>query len=203
MGWFDEQIRQRKKDDADTLSEALHDIASAVSGKKTFFQNGNAKNEIDKILAYYGVKSRDLPGSLKDIDAARRNHLTRPHGIMRREVTLCAGWHKDAAYPMLAKMKDGTLTALIPGKFSGYFYTDRQSGQLVKVSKNDENLFNDKAYCFYKPYPLKKLEEKELAGSIFRAINRADIFLLVLIVILTTAISLIVPSVLQNTCFRT
>ncbi len=194
MGWFDEQIRQRKKDDADTLSEALHDIASAVSGKKTFFQNGNAKNEIDKILAYYGVKSRDLPGSLKDIDA-QTEYLTRPHGIMRREVTLCAGWHKDAAYPMLAKMKDGTLTALIPGKFSGYFYTDRQSGQLVKVSKNDENLFNDKAYCFYKPYPLKKLDEKELAGSIFRAINRTDIFLLVLIVILTTAISLIVPSV--------
>ena len=64
MGWFDEQIRQRKKDDADALAEALHDIAGAVSGSRTFFQNGNAKNETDKIIAFYGVKSRDLPGSL-------------------------------------------------------------------------------------------------------------------------------------------
>ncbi len=194
MGWFDEQIRQRKKDDADTLFEALHDIAGAVSGRKTFFQNGNAKNETDKILAYYGVKSRDLPSSIKDTEA-QTEYLTRPHGIMKREVTLSCGWHKNAAYPMLAKRKDGTLTALIPGKFSGYFYTDSQSGQLIRVLKKDEKLFEDKAYCFYKPYPLKKLNEKELAKSLSAAISRADIYWIILTSILITAISLIVPSV--------
>ena len=194
MGWFDEQIRQRKRDDADALAEALHDIAGAVSGSRTFFQNGNAKNEMDKILAFYGVKSRDLPGSLKDEDA-QIEYLTRPHGIMKREVTLQSGWHKDAAYPMLARFKDGTPAALIPGKFSGYRYTERQSGRLVKVSKKDESLFDDRAYCFYKPYPLKKLNEKELAKSIFGAMNRADVCWLVLAGILITAISLIVPSV--------
>lgn len=194
MGWFDEQIRQRKKDDADALAEALHDIAGAVSGSRTFFQNGNAKNETDKILAFYGVKSRDLPGSLKDADA-QIEYLIRPHGIMKREVTLQSGWHKNAAYPMLARFKDGTPAALIPGKFSGYCYTDRQSGRLVKVSQKDENLFDDRAYCFYKPYPLKKLNERELAKSIFGAINRADLCWLVLAGTLITAISLIVPSV--------
>lgn len=194
VGWFDEQIRQRKKDDADTLSEALHDIAGAVSGTKTFFQSGDAKNETDKILEYYGVKSRELPGSLKDADA-QTEYLIRPHGIMKREVTLRSGWYKDAAYPMLAKFKDGTLAALIPGKFSGYYYTDRHSGRLVRVSKKDEELFEDKAYCFYKPYPLKKLDGKELAKNIFGAINRADVCWLVLAGILITAISLIVPSV--------
>ena len=194
MGWFDEQIRQRKKDDADTLSDALYDITNAVSDKKTFFQSGNAKNETEKILEYYGVKSRDLPDSLKDTDS-QIEYLIRPHGIMKRTVELKRGWYKNASYPMLTKLKDGTITALIPGKFSGYFYTDRKSGRFVKVSKKSENLFEDKAYCFYKPYPMEKLSEKELAKNILGAIKPADIFLLVLICILTIAIALIVPCV--------
>ena len=40
MGWFDEQIRQRKDNDKDVFSEALFDIVGAVSGKK-FFVNIN------------------------------------------------------------------------------------------------------------------------------------------------------------------
>lgn len=194
MGWFDEQIRQRKKDDADILSEALYDISSAVYGGKTFFSSGNAKNETDKILEYYGVKSRDLPNSVKDTDA-QIEYLIRPHGIMKRAVTLTCGWHKNAAYPMLAKLKDGTLTALIPGKYSGYFYTNTENGRLIKVTKAAEDLFETGAYCFYKPYPLKKMTEKELSKSVFGAIGRSDIYLLVLISILTVAVSLIVPSV--------
>ncbi len=196
MGWFDEQIRQRKKEDADVLSEALFDITSAVSGKKRFFQTGDAKNEIDKILEYYGVKSRELPSSVKETDA-QIEYLIRPCGIMKRTVTLTCGWHKDAAYPMLATLKDGTLTALLPGRFSGYFYTDRNSGRLLRVTKNTEVLFEEQAYCFYKPYPLKKMGEKELLKNIFGAISRSDICWFVLASVVTVGISLIVPSVYE------
>ena len=161
MGWFDEQIRQRKKYDVDILSDALCDIADAVTGEKVPRTGGNAKDEIDKILEFYGTKSRDLPGSIKDI-GDKAEYLIRYGGIMKRQVTLKRGWHKDAAYPMLARLKDGTPTALIPGKYSGYFYTDKDSGRRVKVTAETEKLFEDSAYCFYKPYPLKKLSEREL-----------------------------------------
>ena len=57
MGWFDEQIRQRKDNDKDVFSEALFDIVGAVSGKKLFVNiNDNRKlikNEIDEILKFY------------------------------------------------------------------------------------------------------------------------------------------------------
>ena len=42
MGWFDEQIRQRKENDESVLSEAVCNIVGAVSGEKVFF---NIKNE--------------------------------------------------------------------------------------------------------------------------------------------------------------
>lgn len=194
MGWFDEQIRQRKKDDADILSDALADIASAVSGTKNSFGNRTAKNEIDKILEYYGVKSRDLPGSVKDADA-QIEYLIRPHGIMKRGVTLKKGWHRDAAYPMLAKFKDGTPCALIPGRFSGYLYYDIETGRQTKVTKNSESLFENDAYCFYKPYPLKALSEKELAKNILGTLTPSDICLFILTSLLALVISLIIPGV--------
>ena len=34
MGWFDEQIRQRRKNDEEVFSEAFVDIADAVLGTK-------------------------------------------------------------------------------------------------------------------------------------------------------------------------
>ncbi len=37
MGWFDEQIRQRKNSDDAVLSEALYDIIGAASGNKVFY----------------------------------------------------------------------------------------------------------------------------------------------------------------------
>lgn len=194
MGWFDEQIRQRKKDDADVLSDALGDIASAVSGTKNYFGNRTAKNEIDKILEYYGVKSRDLPGSVKDADA-QIEYLMRPHGIMKRRVTLTDGWSADAAYPMLAKFKDGTPCALIPGKFSGYLYYDIETGKQTKVTKKSEPLFENDAYCFYKPYPLKTLSEKELAKNILGALSVSDLCLFIFTSLLALIISLIIPSV--------
>lgn len=194
MGWFDEQILQRKKDDEDILAEALHDITDAVSGTKTFFQNGNAKNEITKILDYYGVKTGDLPGSLTEIDS-QIEHLMRPHGIMKRVVRLKEGWHKDVAYPMLAKTKEGVLTALIPGKLSGYFYADEKTGRLTKVSKKTEKMFEEEAYCFYKPYSLNSMDENELTRSILGAISIFDIYWLVVASVLIIAMSLVVPAV--------
>ena len=34
MGWFDEQIRDRKKNDDDAFAEAFANMASAITGKK-------------------------------------------------------------------------------------------------------------------------------------------------------------------------
>ena len=118
MGWFDEQIRQRKNNDNEVFSEALFDIAGAVSGKKFFINiNDNRKvikNEIEEILKFYHLKSRELPASIKETDE-QLEYLLRPYGIMRRKVELKEGWYKKAIGPMLAVRKDdGNAVALIP-----------------------------------------------------------------------------------------
>ena len=53
MGWFDEQIRQRKKEDNAVFAEALQEIAGAVTGEEPFFSDAlsgaNDRGEIERI----------------------------------------------------------------------------------------------------------------------------------------------------------
>ena len=107
MGWFDEQIKERRQYDDDAFSEAFANMASAVMGKrfKAAFTNDRAvtKDAIDEILKYYHVKSREVPDSIKDVNE-QLEFLMRPYGIMRRTVKLEDGWYRDAVGAMLGTL---------------------------------------------------------------------------------------------------
>ncbi len=206
MGWFDEQIRQRKKSDDAVLSESLYDILGAALGNKVFYIPNDStqaiKNEIDKILRYYSVKSRDLPDAIKETDE-QLEYLLRPHGIMRRTVVLKDKWYKNAVGPMLAKKKaDGSVVALIPAKGSGYLFTDLSLGKQVKVTPDNAENFENDALCFYKPFPQRVLTEKELVKYVFNTIPRKDIAVFSVITFTLLLISTLIP-MLYNILFGT
>ena len=138
MGWFDEQIKQRKRNDEAVFEEAFLGIADAVLGSKmsAAFSSDEDKAEdaIGEILKYYHVKPREVPASVKGLND-RLEFLLRPYGIMRRRITLEKGWYQDAAGAMLATRKDdGTVTALLPKGFRGYEFFDSKLGKWEKVS---------------------------------------------------------------------
>ena len=99
MGWFDEQIRDRKQNDDDAFAEAFANMASAVMGKRIEAAiNDNraaTKDAIDEILKYYHVKSREVPDNITDMNE-QLEYLMRPNGIMRRTVKLDKGWAQSA-----------------------------------------------------------------------------------------------------------
>ncbi len=206
MGWFDEQIRQRKNSDDAVLSESLYDIIGAACGNKIFYvpqDNRKAvKNEIDKILRFYHVKSRELPDSVKEIDD-QLEYLLRPHGIMRRIVLLKENWYKNAAGPMLAtKKSDSSVVALIPGRGSAYWFTDTSSGKRMKVTSDTVKLFENEALCFYKPFPQRIISEKELTKYVFNTIPKKDIAVFAVITFAVLLISTFIPT-LYNIMFGT
>ena len=106
MGWFDEQIKQRKRSDDQLFEEAFVRMADAVLDTKMAdaFQTDEAKavGEIGEILKYYCIKPREVPASVKGLDD-RLEYLLRPHGVMRRNVQLHKGWYHDALGAMLAR----------------------------------------------------------------------------------------------------
>ena len=197
MGWFDEQIKQRKKNDEDLFSEAFVGITHAVLGTKVSaaFSNDEAKAQgaIEEILRYYHVKSREVPDSVKGLND-RLEYLLRPNGIMRRNVNLEKGWYKDAIGAVLGTRKDdGSVVAFIPKGLSGYVYFDVTAGKWVKLSKKNESLFEDEGICFYKPFPLGKLTIASLMRYILETLSVADLVLIALATLATTAIGLLGP----------
>ena len=197
MGWFDEQIKQRKKADDEMFSEAFVGIADAVLGSKmsAAFSTDEAKAQgaIEEILKFYKVKPREIPDTVKGLND-RLEFLLRPHGIMRRNVNLDKGWYKDGIGAVLGTRKDdGSVVAFIPKGLSGYVYFDAATGKWVRLNKKTEALFEDEGICFYKPFPLKKLTIATLMRYIVDTLSTADFILVILATLAVSAIGLLSP----------
>ena len=206
MGWFDEQIKQRKQNDNDVFEDSFVNIAGAVmGGRVSAAQNDKrqiAKNAFDEILKFYHVKTREIPDSIKDRNE-QLEYLLRPHGIMRRTVTLSRGWHKDAVGAMLGVCKsDGAVAALIPTGLLGYSFTDEKTGKRVKINRKNHELFEEEAIAFYKPLPLKKLGISDLMRFISGTLSPADFALTGVLTLGITLIGMLFPK-LNNLLFST
>lgn len=199
MSWFDEQIRQRKQSDRETFADSFVNIAGAVMGRKVQVALSDdrqvTKDAVDEILKYYHIKTQDVPDSIKDIDE-QIEFLLRPHGIMRRSVTLTKGWYRDAIGAMLGLRKsDGRIVAFIPTGISGYSYIDPDTGKKARVNRKTEKLFEQDAMVFYKPFPLKKLGIKDLLLYIVQALSTADFVLVAGAALVVTLIGLLTPKI--------
>lgn len=203
MGWFDEQIRQRKLNDDRLFEEAFADIAGAVTGSRVYaalndFQK--SKDSIEEILKFYHVRASELPENIEDINE-QLEYLLRPHGIMRRTVILDKGWYKDAIGAMLAVRKsDGLPVALIPAGISGYTYYDAGSGRYIKINGRNESLFEEEAIAFYSSFPLRKLGIADLMRYIIHTLSISDFVMVGLATLAVTLIGLLTPK-LTNLMF--
>lgn len=181
MGWFDEQIKQRKKNDNDIFAESFVNLAGSVMGTRMTEalkdDRQATKNAIDEILKFYHAKTKDIPDDIKEPEE-QLEYLLRPHGIMRRTVHLTESWYRDAVGAMLGVLKeDGSVVALLPNGLKGYRFLDRKSGKYINVDKKTEKLLEKEAICFYKPFPLKKLGISDLLRYIAETLTVSDFIL--------------------------
>lgn len=199
MGWFDKQIRELKNTDQEVFEDSIFRMAQVVLGKRDADLADDerflTKAAIDGILKYYHYKPTEIPSSVKDADE-QLEYCLRPHGIMRRNVELKAGWYKDAYGPMLAYLKeDGRPVALIPEKILGYYYLDPATGAKVKVNKAVSLGFEEEAICFYRPLPLKKLGIPDLISYMKGCLRVNDVVVFILLTLAVTLIGMITPQV--------
>ena len=197
MGWFENQIQDRRDADQQLLEESFLRIAGVVMGEKDAQRIGDAriitKNAIDEILKYYHYKPSELPESITDPDE-QLDYCLRPHGMMRRSVELKKGWYKDAYGPILAFRKDdGSPVALLPGTITGYTYKDPATGKKIRLNAETEQLFDADAICFYRPLPLKKLGIPDLLLYMKRCVSTSDILMIVFAAISVSGVGLLIP----------
>ena len=197
MGWFDEQIKQRKQNDDAVFSEAFAGIADAVLGSRMSAafssDEARAQSAIDEILKFYHLKPREVPDSVKGLNDTLE-YLLRPHGIMRRMVELEDNWFTDAVGAMLGTRKDdGSVVAFIPRGLKGYVYFDTATGQWIRITRKNQNLFQREAMCFYKPFPLTKLNLASLMRFILDCLSMADLMLVLAGALAVSLVGMLTP----------
>ncbi len=199
MGWFDEQIKQRKISDQEVFEDSFVKIADVVLGNRAS-KDFNASHIVSKeaigdVLKYYHYKPVEIPSEITDLED-QLEFAFRPHAIMHRNVCLEEGWYKDAFGPMLGFDKEtGDAVALLPRGFSGYCFEDFRTGKTIKLNAKTAKLFKKEALCFYRPLPLKKLAIWDLLKYIKGCIAPGDLFLVGLATLATVLIGMIGPRI--------
>ena len=87
MGWFDEQIRLRKRSDQEIFEDSIFLMASTVLGGKGVGALNDrrivAKAAIDEILKYYRFKPTEIPEDIERIESIK--HLQSEHAALMSE----------------------------------------------------------------------------------------------------------------------
>lgn len=144
------------------------------------------------ILRYYHCKPKEIPDRITDLDK-QLEFACRPYGIMHREVILESGWYRDAVGAMLGRKKDGTMVALIPNKTCGYSIVE--NGKKARLNKKTEKLLNQEAFCFYKPFPMKKIGIPALIRYITQCVPVSAKAAVIVMMVISTLIGMISPKV--------
>ena len=201
MGWFDEQIRERMRNDERTFEDAFQQVAGSVLGSRAASRLQDerliARQALDEILKYYHQKPVDIPADIADI-GGQLEYALRPLGMMTRDVELTGGWYRDAYGPMLGFMKQGgAAVALLPDALYGYSFRDPETGAKVRVNRRTAQLLDAQAVCFYEPLPMKKLGIRHLLLYMHKCISLGDFAMILLATLAVMVVGLIQPRVYQ------
>lgn len=201
LDWFEEQIEQRKKKDAELFQEAFADLASVVQGEKTLarlLQNDVKKTTktIEHILHFYRLKTDKIQIRADGFNEQLAEYL-RPLGVMRRDVRLTDGWYKKTIGALLGFTREGEPTALLPRR-NGYVYFDYNKGKWMKIGRKNCRLFREEAVCFYKPFPMKPIGGGTFLKFGFEALDSYDCFRLLAAFLLVSFAGLVTPYVTQQ-----
>lgn len=197
MGWFVDQIKERRAAEQRDLEDSFEKIAGVVLGKQVAAHINDKRiissNVIDSILKYYGCKPIEYPAVIKTGEE-QLDYALRHYGMMRRNVTIEGKWYKDAFGALIAYTKDDqTPVALLPNLISGYSFTDPQTGKRTKVKSKTAKLFETEAICFYQPLPQTKLTIPDLLLYMKNCISLSDLILIVASTLAVTLVGMLMP----------
>ena len=199
MGWFENQIEERRRLDLELLEDSFARAAQVVLGERAAGLLSDkqivTKNTIDEILKYYHYKTSEVPEDITDVTELL-DHSLRPHGLMYRVIELTEGWYKDSYGPIIGFFREeGLAVALLPDKFSGYSYRDPATGNKVRINSKNASLLEVEAICFYRPFPRTRMGIKDLLIYTKNCIVASDVVMIAVSTLAVTIVSMILPRI--------
>ena len=195
MGWFEEQVKTRKKLDAKTFEESFMSLAGiSVPNKEKLSDEAIRENyAITQILSHFHHQMVDIPDSIKTFND-KLNYVLNQVDIEYRKVELNESYVGDGSSPLLMfTFFNNIPVVLFPKGKDKYYYINYSTGKRVYIEASLVNRIELEVYSFYRPLPSTKVSIKEYARYISKSVRPIDIILLVLFSAAASGVGLLVP----------
>ena len=193
MGWFEEQVKKRKKLDEKTFELSFMSLVGLQSGNANKGDQSERENfAIKQILSYYDHQMVDIPSGIKNFKD-KLNFALGQYDIQYHKIELNESYTNDTNNPLLIFTLIDEIPIVLFSRGKNYYYINYNTGKKVKIEASLVNRLEMEAYSFYRPLPSSKLSIKEYMKYIQKSIRLIDIVLLILFSAATAGIGLLLP----------
>ena len=194
MGWFEEQVKTRKKLDAKTFEDSFLSLAGIRTEDQKDLSDETVRENyaISQILSYFHYSMVDIPKKITDFNE-KLNYVLSQCDIEYRKVELNDQYEGDKNSPLLMFTFLNNIPVVLFPKKDKYYYINYQTGKRVYIDAALVNGIELEAYSFYRPLPSKKVSIKEYTKYISKSIRPLDIILLILFSAASAGVGLLLP----------
>ena len=195
MGWFEEQVKKRKRLDAATFEDSFSSLAG-IKIDNPHHQSIEELREfyaIKQILSSFHRQMVDIPASIHKFNE-KLSYALGQYGIEYHKVELNESYVSDGRSILLIfTLLKHIPVVLYPIGLKEYYYINYATGKRVRMKAELIHKLELEAYRFYLPLPNQKVSIKEYVRYISKSIRPLDIVLLALIAIGVSGIGLLLP----------
>lgn len=195
MGWFEEQVKERKKLDEKTFEASFMSLAGLhVDNPQNLSQEELRENYVIKqILSRFRLPTIDIPPRIKKFED-KLNYSLRESDVRYQKIELNDSYVNDTNSPILIfTLVNNIPVLLFPIGNKSYYYINYRTGKKVTIKASVVNGLEMEAYSFYRPLPNKKISIKDYITYLRKSIRISDIVLLVLFSALAAGVGLLLP----------
>lgn len=202
MDQFESQFQTRARLDRENTENAYEKLARSLTGNRLTFEKNERERvtgAIQSVLKYNGAKPGEVPEDVEDF-RDRLSYMCRPSGTMVRDIRLEGKWYKQNFGPMLGKLKNGEIVAVLPYGMTGYAYFDYNSGCRIRVNKKVAKEFEDTAILCYRSLPPGKLSLSDFFSFLIHSFDMSDYALVFIMAFLVTLVGML-PTIANRIVF--
>ena len=202
MEQYESQFQTRARLDRENTENAYENLARSLTGNRLSFEKNERERingAIQSVLKYNGAKPGEVPEDVEDF-RERLSYMCRPSGTMFRDIRLEGKWYKQNFGPMLGKLNNGEIVAILPYGMTGYAYFDYNAGRRVRINKKVAREFTDTAILCYRPLPGGKLSLSDFFSFLVRSFDMSDYVLVFVMALLVTLVGML-PTVANKIVF--
>ena len=195
MGWFEEQVKKRKKLDEMTFEDSFLSLAGIRGEKQKDLSDEAVRDNfvISQILSYFHHQMISIPNNIDNFKDKLTYALSQ-FDIEYHKVELNENYVGDPNAPLLMfTIVNDIPVVLFPKGKDKYAYVNYHTGKKVKIDAELVNKLEIEAYSFYRPLPSKKVSIKEYFKYISKSVRPLDIVLLILFAALASGVGMVLP----------